>query len=192
MSDTSLKIEPKAPSKPVADIIVVGELSPFEHEALYQLLKKHFQTKQPTYSELEDDAIGTKVGIVFHHSYNREFFTEIFQNGWRDLKELFKQINYRRGRLGAAFSLSFTEDRYRLDFSTGVLDDASLGSSMDQLSHLTSIVGQILRPEIMSKPLEKVEASFDPRSDRWQDFRAVDLAGKMCVFDESLFQWKSV
>jgi hypothetical protein len=30
-------------SKPFAEILVEGELSPFEHEALYKLLKKHFR-----------------------------------------------------------------------------------------------------------------------------------------------------
>jgi hypothetical protein len=54
-------------SKPIAEILVEGELSPFEHEALYKLLKKHFQLEQPSYSELLDQTIGTRVHIIFHH-----------------------------------------------------------------------------------------------------------------------------
>jgi hypothetical protein len=36
-----------SPSKPRAEVLVEGELSPFEDEALYKLLKKHFRLGQP-------------------------------------------------------------------------------------------------------------------------------------------------
>src|SRR4029077_1722235 len=106
---------------PVAEVLVEGELSPFEHEALYKLLKKHFRLEQPSYSELLDEAIGTRVNITFHHHYDRVFFTDIFRDDWRGLKELFKQIRYRRGRLGAVFRLTFTDEKVQLVFSTGLL-----------------------------------------------------------------------
>ena len=192
MSNTSSKFETiKASGRPVAEIIVEGELSPFEHEALYQLIKKHFLVKQPTYTELDGETVGTRVSIIFRHSYDRDFFTEVFQKGWRDLKELFKQVNYRRGRLGAAFSLCFADSRYRLIFSTGGLDDQALGSAMDQLANLTGVIGQMLRPETMNAILDRVEVSFDEKNDRWSDFRAFDPTGKReYVFDETLFRWK--
>ena len=37
-------IQDSSKHKPVAEILVEGELSPFEHEALYKLLKKHFKS----------------------------------------------------------------------------------------------------------------------------------------------------
>lgn len=192
MADASLKIESKTSSKPAAEILVEGELSPFEHEALYQLLRKHFLVKHPTYSEIEDEAIGTTINLIFQHSYNLEFFTSVFQKDWRDLKDLFKQISYRRGRLGASFNLSFSDQKYRLTFSTGRLDDPALGSAMDQLAHLTGIIGQMLRPETMTEPIERITVSFDGKTDRWSDFKAVDSTGdKEYVFDESAFRWKS-
>ena len=179
-------------SKPVAEILVEGELSPFEHEALYKLLKKHFRLEQPSYSDLLDETVGTRVNITFHHSYDRSFFTEVSQEDWRNLKELFKQIMYRRGRLGAAFRLTFVDKKFQLVFSTGLLGDEELGSAMDQIAHLTGIVGQMMRPEMMLEPLEHVETSFDRKSDRWQNFRAVGLNDrKEYVFDESLFRWKT-
>ncbi len=179
-------------SRPIAEILVEGELSPFEHEALYKLLKKHFRLEQPSYSELLDETIGTRVNIIFHHPYDRSFFVSVFQEDWRDLKELFKQIRYRRGRLGAAFTLTFVDEKVRLTFSSGVLDDEELGSAMDQIAHLTSIVGQMLRSETMAEPLGQVETWYDRRSDRWQGFRGVGLSDrKEYVFDEPLFRWKT-
>src|SRR5881409_3070402 len=175
-------------SKPIAEVLVEGELSPFEHEALYKLLKKHFQLEQPSYSELLDETIGTRVNIVFHHPYERSFFTDILQDDWRGLKELFKQIRYRRGRLGAAFNLTFIDQKVRLVFSFGLLGEEELGSAMDQIAHLTGIVAQMMRPETMIEPLGQVEASFDMRTDRWQGFRGIGLADKKeYVFDENLF-----
>src|SRR5205807_2415759 len=58
-------------SKPAAEVLIEGELSPFEHEALYKLLKKHFRLEQPSYSDLLDETVGTRVNIGFHHPYER-------------------------------------------------------------------------------------------------------------------------
>jgi hypothetical protein len=171
---------------------VEGELSPFEHEALYGLLKKHFRLEQPSYSELLDETIGTRLNIIFHHSYDRSFFTSVFQEDWRDLKDLFKQIRYRRGRLGAAFTLTFVDEKIRLIFSSGFLRDEELGSAMDQIGHLTSIVGQMMRPETMVEPLGQVETSYDRKTDRWQGFRGTGLNDRReYIFDESSFRWKT-
>ena len=188
MIENSVRTGPK----PAAEILVEGELSPFEHEALYQLLKKHFRLEQPGYSELLDETVGTRVNISFHHPYARSFFTDIFQEDWRRLKDLIKQIRYRRGRLGAAFRLTFVDEKVQLVFSMGLLENEELGSAMDQIGHLTGIVGQMMRPELMAEPLEHVEASFDRRSDRWHGFRGVGLNDRrLYFFDESLFRWKT-
>src|SRR2546428_13418970 len=115
-------------SKPNAEIIVEGELSPFEHEALYQLLKKHFRLEQPSYSDLLDETIGTRVKIIFHYPYSKSFFTDNIQDDWRGLKDLFKQIRYRRGRLGAGFTLTFIVQKVRVVFFLGFLDAVEVGS----------------------------------------------------------------
>ncbi|TMI54930.1 hypothetical protein E6H18_10370 [Candidatus Bathyarchaeota archaeon] len=178
--------------KPAAEVLIEGELSPFEHEALYKLLKKHFRLEQPSYSDLLDETVGTRVNIVFHHPYERSFFTDILQDDWRGLKELFKQISYRRGRLGSAFTLTFIDQKARLVFSLGLLKDEELGSAMDQIGHLTGIIAQMMRPETMTEPLERVEASYDLSTDRWQNFRGVGLNDQReYFFDESLFRWKT-
>ena len=178
--------------RPIAEVLVEGELSPFEHEALYQLLKKHFRLEQPSYSDLLDETVGTRVKIIFHHSYDRKLFTDILRDDWRGLKELFKQIRYRRGRLGAGFTLTFINQKVRLVFSLGLLGQEELGSATDQIAHLTGIVAQMMRPETMIEPLGQVEASFDMRTDRWQGFRGVGLNDRReNVFDESAFRWKT-
>ncbi len=192
LANTSHGVPSLDANKPIAEILVEGELSPFEHEALYKLLKKHFRLEQPSYSELLDETIGTRVNIIFHHPYDRSFFANIFQTDWRGLKDLFKQIRYRRGRLGAAFTLTFVDEKVRLIFSSGLLDDEELGSAMDQIAHLTSIVGQMLRSETMVEPLGQVETWYDGKSDRWQGFRGVGLSDrKEYVFDEPSFRWKT-
>jgi hypothetical protein len=178
--------------KPAAEVLVEGELSPFEHEALYKLLKKHFRLEQPSYSEIVDGDLATRVNIIFHHPYDKSFFSSVVQDDWRGLKDLFKQIRYRRGRMGSGFTLTFVDQRTRLVFSLGLLEDEELGSAMDQVAHLTGIVGQMMRPETMKEPLGQVETSYDRKSDRWQDFRGTGLNDrKEYVFDESLFRWKT-
>jgi len=191
VSSTYSKIAAET-SRPVAEILIEGELSPFEHEALYHLLKKHFLVKQPTYSESPGETVGTRVNVFFHHSYDQSFFAKILQKDWGELKDLFKQISYRRGRLGASFTLGFIDEKTRLFFSTGVLDEPELAAAMDHLSYLTGIVGQMLVPERMPEPLAQIEASFDKIAHRWQDYRGFVLQDRReYVFDETLFRWKT-
>jgi hypothetical protein len=44
----------------------------------------------------------------------------------------------------------------------------------------------------MVDPLERVQGSYDRKSDRWQGFWGVGSTDKKrYVFDESLFRWKT-
>ncbi len=184
-------VHPMEVDKPVAEVLVEGELSPFEHEAVYQLLKKHFQLGQPVYSSNPNEDLGTRIYLTFYHAYDQSFFQDIIREDWRELKDLFRQISYRRGRIGASFSVAFVDKRIRTVFSIENVAGESLGSALDQLGHLTGIVGQMVSPERMVEPLSRVEMAYDQSSDSWHAFRGFSLAGKNeYVFDEALFRWK--
>src|SRR5437867_7406925 len=44
---------------------------------------------------------------------------------------------------------------------------------MNQIGHLTGIIGQMVRPETMVEHLKQVETSYDQKTDRWPGFRDV-------------------
>jgi hypothetical protein len=179
------------PEKPLAEVLVEGELSPFEHEALYRILRKGFRLEHPSYTGLVDEDLATRVNITFHYPYVTTFFTEVLQENWRDLKELLRQVRYRRGRAGAAVTFTFIGDNRRLVFKSGILEEKELSSALDQIGHLTGILGQMLRPETMETPLELVEAEYDRKSDRWHEFKGFNSSSRneSYVFDESVFRW---
>ena len=181
-----------AQQKPRAEVLVEGELSPFEHEALYRTLRKGFRTENPSYRPIVDEELSTRVIITFHHQYSKEIFTDILQEDWRDLKELLKQITYRRGKAGAAFTLTFNAPPLQIKFNTGVLEQRDLGSALDQIGHLTGIVGQMIRPETLDKPLQTIEASYDKQSDRWSRFEALTATDEKYRFDDAEFRWVRV
>lgn len=178
-------------AKPVAEVLVEGELSPFEHEALYKILRKRFRVEQPSYTALEDEDLVTRINLTFHHPYTRQFFVEILQEDWRDLKDLIRQVRYRRGRAGAAFTLTFVGKEIRLIFRSGTLEEREMTSAMEQIGYLTSIVAQMVRPETMEKPLGLIETIYDKNSDRWHEFRGYGSADETerFNFDESAFRW---
>jgi hypothetical protein len=177
--------------KPLAEVLVEGELSPFEHEALYRILRKGFRLEHPSYTELLDEDLATRINVTFHYPYVTTIFTDVLQENWRDLKELLRQIRYRRGRAGAAVTFTFIGDKNRVVFKSGILEERELSSALDQVGHLTGILGQMLRPEIMEKPLELVEAAYDKKSDRWHEFKGFGSPSRneSYVFDESSFRW---
>jgi hypothetical protein len=179
------------PEKPLAEVLVEGELSPFEHEALYRILRKGFRLEHPSYTELVDEDLATRINVTFHYPYVTTIFTDVLQENWRDLKELFRQVRYRRGKAGAAVTLTFMGDDRRLVFKSGVVDEKELSSALDQVGHLTGIVAQMQRPETMEKPLKIVEAEYDKISDRWHKFKGFASADRneSYVFDESVFRW---
>jgi len=177
--------------KPLAEVLVEGELSPFEHETLYRILRKGFRLEHPSYTELLDEDLATRINVTFHYPYVTTIFTDVLQENWRDLKELLRQVRYRRGRAGAAVTFTFIEEKNRLAFKCGVLEEKELSSALDQIGHLTGILGQMLRPETMEKPLVLVEATYDKRSDRWHEFKGFGSSDRneSYVFDESSFRW---
>jgi len=183
--------DPLEGSKPRAEVLVEGELSPFEHEALYQILRRKFLVEQPAYVELPDEDLATRVNIIFHYAYSPELFTALLQESWRDLKDLVKQVRHRRGRVGAAFNFTFAGKNTRLVFRSGILDYEATSSALDQIGHLTSIIHQMVRPEALSEPLGVIECFFDTVSDRWHGFLGYSTAdeGRVYVFDENHFKW---
>src|SRR5256712_6563197 len=109
------------PEKPLAEVLVEGELSPFEHEALYRILRKGFQLEHPSYTELTDEDLVTRINVTFQHPYVTTIFTSVLQENWRDLKELLRQVRYRRGKAGAAGTFPFIGGRLRVGFTAGGL-----------------------------------------------------------------------
>lgn len=178
-----------AEKKPSVDIVVEGELSPFEDETLYRILRKGFTLEHPSYLPLNDENLATRVNVTFRYPYENQIFTKILQENWRDLKDLFKQIAHRRGKAGAAFTITFGSSGKEVVFLTGTLSEAELPSALDQIGHLTAIIGQVLRAETMEQPIVKVEASYDRTSDRWHNFKGVSSSGDKFVFSESTFRW---
>ncbi len=174
--------------KPLAEVVVEGELSPFEDETLYRILRKSFSLEHPSYKELLEEDVATRVNLVFHHPYSKEVFTNVLQENWRELKDLLKQVAHRRGRAGAGFTFRFTTPETQLVFKSGIVNERETASALDQIGHLTAIISQMLRPETMSEPIERVETLFDKKGDMWHGFRGSG-SGKDFVFDESVFRW---
>src|SRR5437879_12974903 len=130
------------PEKPLAEVLVEGELSPFEHEVLYRILRKGFRLEHPSYTELLDEDLATRVNITFHYPYVTTIFTDVIQENWRELKELLRQIRYRRGKAGAAVTLSFLGEKNKLIFKFGVLEEKKLSYALDQIVNHSEILGQ--------------------------------------------------
>jgi len=175
--------------KPRVEVVIDGELSPFEHEILHRILRKTFQVEEASYRETVDEDLVTRVNLTFHHPYNRIFFTEVLRDNWRDLKDLLRQIRYRRGKAGSSFKLAFVTDNLHLSFDPGTVEERDLASAIDQIGHLTAIVGQMLKPEAMKKPIGLVEAFYDKGTDRWQEFRGTSKGNEMYRFDDESFRW---
>ena len=175
--------------KPRVEVVVDGELSPFEHETLHRILRKTFQVEEVLFREIVDEDLVTRVNLTFHHPYNRIFFTEILRDNWRDLKDLLRQIRYRRGKAGSSFKLFFVTDNLRLSFDPGAGEERDLASAIDQIGHLTGIVGQMLRPEAMQEHIGLVEAFYDRKTDRWHEFRGTSKSDEVFRFDDELFHW---
>src|SRR6266581_5933687 len=176
--------------RPGAEVLVEGELSPFGHERIFQILKKRFTVSQPSYVELPDEDLATRITIIFQHQYSSSFFTQVFTDGWRELKGILKEVRHRRGGAGAAFNLVFADNSVRLIFKIGLLDSDQVSSALDQIGHLTSIVKKIADSWTAKEPLGVFECIFDGRTDRWHEFRGHGFSGQPSLrFDEEKFVW---
>ena len=66
-----------------------------------------------------------------------------------------------------------------------------MSSAIEQVGYLTGIVQQMMRPDTMKETLGLIECSFDPKTDRWHEFRGFSLSNekKIYAFDDSTLQW---
>ncbi len=178
----------------MAEVLIEGELSPFEHEALFRILRKRFILEQPSYVELPDENLATRVNITFHHAYDLSFFTQVFQENWRDLKDLLEEVRHRRGKAGAAFNLTFIDKESRLVFRSGLLNSEEMNSAISQVGHLTGIINRMTGPGTVEEPLGLIECVFDKKSDRWDGFRGFTLSNEKRVytFDDNTFKWTRI
>ena len=179
--------------KPIAEVVIEGELSPFEHEALHRLLNKGFTVEPPSYIPFDygEEDLATRINITFHYPYNQDFFTRHLRENWRELKDLIKEIRYRRGRAGAAFTFTFVQDEFRLVFRSGEVDHDEISSAMDQIGHLTGIISRMLKAETVPETLGMVECAFDKLTDRWDQFRATSRESNVYEFDEESSNWRT-
>src|SRR5207245_10033979 len=101
------------PEKPLAEVLVEGELSPFEHETLYRILRKGFRLEHPSYTELLDEDLATRINITIHYPYASTTFTHVLQENSRAPKELLRQDTYRSRTPAAAATSSFIVETTR-------------------------------------------------------------------------------
>ena len=179
--------------KPIAEVVIEGELSPFEHEALHRLLNKGFTVEPPSYIPFDygEEDLATRINITFHYPYSQDFFTRHLRENWRELKDLIKEVRYRRGRAGAAFTFTFVQDEFRLVFRSGEVDHDQISSAMDQIGHLTGIISRMLKAETVPETLGMVECGFDKLTDRWDQFRATSRESNVYEFDEESSNWRT-
>ncbi|HZD12664.1 MAG TPA: hypothetical protein VE177_04005 [Candidatus Binatus sp.] len=181
--------------KPLAEILVEGELSAFEEEALYNLLRRRFKVDPPSFIQfpygMEDYT--TRLNVTFHYPYIQEFFSKHLQENWREFKDLVKNLRYRRGNAGAAFVLTFAEDDqgFSLVFHSGDLDHNQMSSALDQVGYLTGLLrADVLKPGTLPANVRKVECYFDKVSDRWSRFQGTDEDGtRTYLFNEDSSAW---
>jgi len=75
-------------------------------------------------------------------------------------------------------------------FKTGLLDSEEAGSALDQVGHLTGIVKRITELLDLDESIDRLECTFDGRTDRWYDFRALSSpANRWYRFDERTSLW---
>src|SRR5438552_18268246 len=94
------------PEKPLAEVLVEGELSPFEHEVLYRILRKGLRLEHPSYTELLGEDLATRINITFHYPYVTTVFTGVLQENCCEIKALLRQVRSRRASAGAAVTFS--------------------------------------------------------------------------------------
>ena len=157
------------------------------------MLKRGFTVEPPSYTPFAygEEDLATRINITFHYPYNQDFFTRHLRENWRELKDLIKEVRYRRGRAGAAFTFTFVQEGFSLVFRSGEVNDDEISSAMDQIGHLTGIISRMLKAETVPETLVKIECGFDKLTDRWDQFRATNSAeSNVYEFDEESSNWK--
>lgn len=163
-------------------ILRYSGLSLGEIEILFNMLRDPFGVSEQI-EENPDENYVSIVNISFPLSYNKNFFRTFGMDKWEQIKEVLKNLKWRRGRKGVKLTLEFG-NKPTISFVIRTDSDKIFGKALDTIEYSMDVILFQIDPKRLPANIMTVHYEFDENEYRWHPSKAIGDKEYTFVSDE--------
>ena len=163
-------------------IMQYSGLSLGEIEVLFNILQDTFPVSDQI-EEMFDERNVSEVKLSFPLSYNEEFFKMFGIDRWEGLKEVLKNIKWRRGKKPVKLVLSFGSNPTVL-FVICTDNNKMFGKALDTLEYLVDLILLQIDAKKLPSNTKEIQYECDKNDYRWHPNKAIGDKEHIFVRDE--------
>ncbi|MFQ5940965.1 MAG: hypothetical protein ACE5KA_04625 [Nitrososphaerales archaeon] len=161
-------------------------LSLGEIEILFNMLREPFTVNEES-EEIADESYVSVVNLSFPLSYGKNFFRTFGMDKWEQIKEVLKNMKWRRGKKGVKLVLKFVSNP-TVSFVVSTENDKMFGKALDTIEYLMDVIlFQIDRKRLPNNIIE-VHYEFNEIDYKWYPSKAISDREYIFVGDEWIMQ----
>lgn len=151
-------------------------LSPAEVEVLFNLLRDPFEVAEDPLEEI-DESFVSMIVMNFPLAYEKSFFKSFGMDRWERVKEVLKNLKWRRGRRGVLLTIRF-EGSPAVAFDLKTDDDKTFGKALETMEYLMDVILFQISSKILPEDVGEVSYAFDGEEFRWYPAGAAGSRGE--------------
>ena len=161
-----------------------SKLSIGEVEILFNMLSNPFDVSEEAVEDIDESHV-SNISMELPMEYGKNFFKVFGIERWESIKEVLKNVKWRRGKRSVKLSLRFNGSP-TVTFSLDTDDNKTFGKALETIEYLMDIILFQLDSKRLPSDVSEVGYTFDGEDFRWYPTKAI---GRNAVYRYVNEQW---
>jgi hypothetical protein len=146
-------------------------LSQGEVEVLFNMLSNPFDVSEEAIEEIDESYV-SMISVDLPIAYGKTFFKTFGMDRWEGIKEVLKNLKWRRGKKGFQLSLRFNGNP-AVAFSLNTDDNKTFGKALETIEYLMDVILFQIDSKRLPSDVSEVSYEFDRENFRWYPAKAL-------------------
>ena len=146
-------------------------LSLGEIEILFNMLRDPFEVNEQI-KEIIDEEYVSMIDLSFPIPYDKNFFKTFEMDKWENIKEILKNLKWRRGKKGVKLVLSFGNNP-TVSFLINTKNDKIFGKALDTVEYLMDLILFHIDRKQLPTNVNEIYYKFDEDEYKWYPSKAI-------------------
>jgi len=134
------------------------------------MLRNPFDVSEEAVEEIDESYV-SMIGMDLPIAYGKNFFKTFGMDRWESIKEVLKNVKWRRGRKGFQLSLLFNGSP-AVAFLLNTDDNKTFGKALETIEYLMDIILFQIDSKRLPSDVVEVSYAFDRENFRWYPTKA--------------------
>ncbi len=153
-----------------------ARLSIGEVEILFNMLRNPFDVSEEAVEAIDENYI-SMISMDLPIVYGKNFFKTFGTDRWESIKEVLKNIKWRRGKKDVQLSLRFNGTP-SVVFSVNTDDNKTFGKALETIEYLMDVILFQIDSKRLPSDVSEVSYAFDEENLRWYPAKATSSNGE--------------